>query len=216
MELCERLPLSKVYLKVASWYVITTHLNFFFKFPAWNLRVLYPNERNSGRSKINLTYFVSLFKKRHFKNEIRIHNWPRTLSPMRPPVNILSPRKGLPWRIRISIYKYLYDWELGEFMSTLPVSVFFFQKWKELESQFFWRLSSSAMLKYLFVQKALLSTMRDTTVKRNTALPSVVFSHAGPWFSQLENWQGVRNQRDVFVKHWLHVCSLTAAQYLKQ
>lgn len=81
MGICESLPLLKIYLKVASRSVTTIHFNFFSKFPEWNLRVPNQNEIYSGISKVNLTYFVSLKKKKISNSKTRpeftshLENW---------------------------------------------------------------------------------------------------------------------------------------------
>lgn len=61
MGFCESLPLPTFYFEVASSYVTIIHFNFFSKFHAQTIRVLYPNEINSRISKANVTSFVSLF-----------------------------------------------------------------------------------------------------------------------------------------------------------
>ena len=64
----ESLLLPKFYWGVAFRYVTTIHFNFFSKFHTWNIRVLHPNEMYSGINKVNLTYFVSLEKKKEKKS----------------------------------------------------------------------------------------------------------------------------------------------------
>lgn len=61
MGFCESLPLPTFYFEVASSYATIIHFNFFSKFHAWKVRVLYPNEIYNRISKVNLNTFVFLF-----------------------------------------------------------------------------------------------------------------------------------------------------------